>query len=190
MKKITLLISLGCLLTTFVACGQSKSKSTDTNRGQSNAQTDKAMNQNSNHGRTLVAYFSATGVTRSAAEQLAKELNADLFEIAPEQPYTQADLDWTNKQSRSTVEMNDKSSRPAIKGVPSDMSLYDTVYIGFPIWWYTAPTIVNTFVEACDLEGKVVHLFATSGGSSIDKACRDLKEAYPQYQWAGGRLMN
>lgn len=140
--------------------------------------------------KTLVAYFSATGTTRAAAQQLAKEHNADLYEITPEVPYTADDLDWTNKQSRSTVEMKDKSSRPAIKGTCTNIDQYDTVWIGFPVWWYTAPTIVNTFIETHNLSGKVLNVFATSGGSGVEGSAGDLKKAYPQYKWGESRLMN
>ena len=140
--------------------------------------------------KTLVAYFSATGTTRAAAERLAKEKNADLFEIAPEVPYTSADLDWTNKQSRSTLEMKDKTSRPAIKSTCPNIADYDTVWIGFPVWWYTAPTIINTFIEAHDLSGKTLCVFATSGGSNVSGSAADLKKAYPQYTWGESRLMN
>ena len=140
--------------------------------------------------KTLVAYFSATGTTKAAAQQLAKEHDADLYEITPEVPYTSADLDWTNKQSRSTVEMQDKSSRPAIKGRCENIDQYDTVWIGFPVWWYTAPTIINTFIEAHDLGGKVLNVFATSGGSNVTGSASDLKKAYPQYTWGESRLMN
>lgn len=140
--------------------------------------------------KTLVAYFSATGTTKAAAQRLAKEKNADLFEIVPEQPYTNADLDWTNKQSRSSVEMNDSSSRPAVASKLENLGQYDTVYIGFPIWWYTAPTIINTFIESYDFSGKVLGAFATSGGSTIAKSAADLKNKYPQYTWIEGKLMN
>ena len=129
--------------------------------------------------KVLVAYFSASGVTKSAAEQLAAVAGADLHEIKPAQPYTDADLDWHDKQSRSTVEMKDKNSRPAITDKLANMQDYDVVYVGFPIWWYTAPTIINTFMEAYDFKGKTVIPFATSGGSSIKKACEDLKATYP-----------
>ena len=159
----------------FSACAQKKTE---------NPQNNDTMK------KTLVAYFSATGTTKRAAEQLAKKHNADLFEIAPEQPYTAADLDWTNKQSRSSLEMKDKSSRPAIKGSCANIADYDTVWIGFPVWWYTAPTIVNTFIEAHDLSGKVLNVFATSGGSDVKGSAADLKKAYPQYQWGESRLMN
>lgn len=140
--------------------------------------------------KTLVAYFSATGTTKAAAQQLAKEKNADLFEIAPEVAYTAADLDWRDKQSRSTIEMKDRSSRPAIKGTCANIADYDTVWIGFPVWWYTAPTIINTFIEAHDLSGKVLNVFATSGGSGVEGSAKDLRKAYPQYQWGENRMMN
>ena len=140
--------------------------------------------------KTLVAYFSATGTTKAAAQQLAKEKNADLFEIAPEVAYTAADLDWRDKQSRSTIEMKDRSSRPAIKGTCANIADYDTVWIGFPVWWYTAPTIINTFIEAHDLSGKVLNVFATSGSSGVEGSAKDLRKAYPQYQWGESRLMN
>lgn len=140
--------------------------------------------------KTLVAYFSATGNTEAAAQRLAKEMNADLFEIAPAEPYSAADLDWTNKQSRSSLEMKDRSSRPAIKGTCANMKDYDTVWIGFPVWWYTAPTIINTFIEAHDLGGKTLCVFATSGGSNVTGSANDLKKAYPQYNWGESRLMN
>ena len=140
--------------------------------------------------KTLVAYFSATGTTRAAAERLAKEKGADLFEIAAAQPYTDADLDWTNKQSRSTLEMKDKASRPALARKCDAIADYDTVWIGFPVWWYTAPTIINTFIEAHDLAGKTLCVFATSGGSGVSGSAADLKKAYPQYTWGESRLMN
>ena len=117
--------------------------------------------------KQLVAYFSATGTTKKAAERLAGAIGADLFEIKPAVPYTQADLNWMDKHSRSSVEMNDLKSRPAIAGMPADLGAYDTVFVGFPIWWYVAPTIVNTFLESCDLTGKTVVPFATSGGSGM-----------------------
>ena len=117
--------------------------------------------------KKLVAYFSASGVTASLAKNLAAAIDADLFEIEPEVKYTKADLDWTNKKSRSSVEMNDKSSRPAVAKKLGNMSEYDEVFVGFPIWWYIAPTIVNTFLEGYDLAGKTIIPFATSGGSGM-----------------------
>ncbi len=140
--------------------------------------------------KTLVAYFSATGTTKAAAQKLAKELGADLYEITPEVQYTSADLDWRDKGSRSTLEMKDRSSRPAIKGRCENIADYDTVWIGFPVWWYTAPTIVNTFIEAHDLGGKVLNVFATSGGSNVTGSAGDLKEAYRQYKLGESRWMS
>ena len=117
--------------------------------------------------KQLVAYFSATGTTKKAAERLAGAIGADLFEIKPAVPYTQADLNWMDKHSRSSVEMNDLKSRPAIAGMPADLGAYDTVFVGFPIWWYVAPTIISTFLESGDFSGKKVVPFATSGGSGM-----------------------
>ena len=119
--------------------------------------------------RKLVAYFSASGVTAKVAESFAEAIGADIYEIEPETPYTKADLDWTNKQSRSSIEMNDPASRPAIAGLRDNMDDYDTLFVGFPIWWYIAPTIINTFLESYDLTGKTIIPFATSGGSGMGK---------------------
>jgi flavodoxin len=133
----------------------------------------------------LVAYFSASGVTKNVAEKIANENNYDIFEIVPEEIYTTEDLDWTNKQSRSTIEMNDKSFRPPIAET-CDVGGYDTVVIGFPVWWYTAPTIINTFIESADLKGKTIKAFCTSGGSGIDKCVSDLKASYPELNFSKG----
>ena len=176
MKHITLFIAACCLVLT--ACGQ------NTNNNKNNQANDNTMK------KTLIVYFSATGNTAAAAQKLAKEFNADLYEITPEHPYTDADLDWRDKQSRSTIEMQDKSSRPAIKGRCENIADYDVVWIGFPVWWYTAPTIINTFIEAHDLSGKTLNVFATSGGSDVKGSAKDLKKAYPQYNWGESRLMN
>ena len=138
----------------------------------------------------LVAGFSASGVTEEKGKALAKAIGADVHEIAPAARYTTEDLNWTNKKSRSSVEMEDADSRPELAEKETDLSAYDTVYIGFPIWWYTAPHIINSFIESNDLAGKKVVLFATSGGSSIDKAVTDLRRAYPALNIAGGRLLN
>lgn len=124
--------------------------------------------------KKLVAYFSASGVTAKLAKNLATAVDGDLFEIEPVQPYTAADLDWTNKKSRSTVEMNDKSFRPPVKSKVENMDEYDVVFVGFPIWWYVAPTIINTFLESYDLSGKTVIPFATSGGSGMGKTNSEL----------------
>ena len=133
----------------------------------------------------LVAYFSASGVTKSVAEKIADENGYDIFEIVPEEIYTPADLDWTDKNSRSTIEMNDKSFRPPIVET-CDVSGYDTVVIGFPVWWYTAPTIINTFIESVDLSGKTIKAFCTSGGSGIDKCVSDLADTYPELNFTKG----
>jgi flavodoxin len=175
MKRIMSIVAVCCLMLT--ACAQ-------------NPQANNNQKKGKNMSKTLVAYFSATGNTKAAAQRLAKEMNADLFEIAPAEPYSAADLDWTNKQSRSSLEMKDRSSRPAIKGTCANMKDYDTVWIGFPVWWYTAPTIINTFIEAHDLGGKTLCVFATSGGSNVTGSANDLKKAYPQYTWGESRLMN
>ena len=117
--------------------------------------------------KALVAYFSVSGTTKRLAERLAQATGADLFEIKPAQPYTAADVDWRNKRSRSSVEMEDRSSRPAIASKVADMASYDVVFVGFPIWWYREPSIIDTFMEAYDFAGKTVVPFATSGGSGI-----------------------
>ena len=119
--------------------------------------------------RKLVAYFSASGVTAKVAEMLSEAIGADLYAIEPEVPYTKADLDWMDKKSRSTIEMNNPASRPAITAKRDNMNDYDTVFVGFPIWWYVAPTIINTFLESYDLTDKTIIPFATSGGSDMGK---------------------
>ena len=174
MKQI--LAAMAALLTiSMSACSQSKTT-------KENSKMEKKT--------TLVIYFSATGTTAKVATQIAKAANADLYEITPEKAYTDADLDWNNKQSRSSVEMADKSSRPAIKGTVENISQYDVVYLGFPIWWYQQPTIVNTFIEKNNLKGKTVKTFATSGGSNINGADKVLKKAYPDIRWVPGKLLN
>lgn len=127
--------------------------------------------------KTLVAYFSASGVTAKLAKTLAGAIDADLFEIRPEVPYTSADLNWNDPKSRSSVEMNDKSFRPAVAGKVEDMAQYDRVFVGFPIWWYVAPTIINTFLEQYDLTGKTIIPFATSGMSGMGQTNRELKDS-------------
>ncbi len=124
--------------------------------------------------KNLVTYFSATGTTAKVAQNLAKAIDADLYEIEPAVPYTAADLDWTNKQSRSSKEMSDKSLRPAIKATALDLTQYDTVFVGFPIWWYVAPTLINTFLEQHDWSGKTVIPFATSGSSGMGQTNAEL----------------
>lgn len=140
--------------------------------------------------KILVAYFSASGTTAEAARKLSEAINAERYEIKPEIPYTQADLDWTDKKSRSSVEMNDPDSRPAISGEITDMEKYDVVFVGFPIWWYVAPTIVNTFLESYDFTGKTIIPFATSGGSGMGKTNERLKVSCPGAVLLPGKLLN
>ncbi len=140
--------------------------------------------------KKLVAYFSASGVTAKAAERLAEAIGADLFEIKPEVPYTDADLNWQNKHSRSSIEMNDPASRPEIAKKLDNMSDYDTIFVGFPIWWYIAPTIINTFIESYDLSSRTLIPFATSGGSGMGKTVEKLKELYPTVNFKEGKVVN
>lgn len=130
-------------------------------------------------GKALVAYFSASGVTAKVAKNLAKETGADLFSIEPQTPYTKADLNWQDKNSRSTVEMNDRNCRPAIASVVAKMGAYDVVFVGFPVWWYREPSIIDTFMEAYDFSGKTVVPFATSGGSGIGDSGKNMQELAP-----------
>ena len=140
--------------------------------------------------KKLVAYFSASGVTKAAAERLAKAADADLFEIKPAVPYTRADLDWTNKKSRSSVEMSNPNSRPEIAEKVPNMGDYDIVFIGFPIWWYVAPAIINTFVESYDFSEQTIVPFATSGGSGMGKTEETLRTLCPHAIWKKGEMLN
>lgn len=140
--------------------------------------------------KKLVAYFSASGTTAKVAESLAEAIGADIFEIAPEVPYTPADLDWMDKKSRSTIEMQNPTSRPAIAAKRDHMADYDTIFLGFPIWWYVAPTIINTFLESHDLTGKTIVPFATSGGSSITNSEKRIRNLVPSAHLREGLLMN
>lgn len=137
--------------------------------------------------KTLVAYFSASGVTARLAKKLANAIGADIFEICPEVPYTDADLNWNNPKSRSSVEMKDKAFRPAVSSVFQQMDQYDRIFVGFPIWWYVAPTIINTFLEQYDLSGKTIIPFATSGGSGMGNTNRELAPSCKGAKLAEGR---
>ena len=139
--------------------------------------------------KKLVAYFSASGITKKAAEKLAKEQGADLFEIRPVQPYTDADLNWNNSQSRSSVEMKDSSSRVEIAARVPDMAGYDELFLGFPIWWGVAPHIINSFLEDYDLTGKTITPFATSGGSGYGRSNEELKPSPPGAVWNPGKMI-
>lgn len=138
--------------------------------------------------KKLVAYFSAGGNTASLAKKLAEAAGADLFEIKPAVAYTREDLNWQNKQSRSSIEMNDRSSRPALADAELDTSAYETIYVGFPVWWYIAPTIINSFLERYDFSGKKIVLFATSGGSGFGKAVQNLKVSAPDAEIIEGKV--
>ena len=140
--------------------------------------------------KVLVVYFSATGTTEQVAKQIAKIADADIFEITPAKPYSSADLDWTNKQSRSSVEMNNPKARPEIKAVSVDVSKYDYIFLGYPIWWDLAPRTVNSFIETANLAGKTVIPFATSGSSTIANSVAVLKQSYPKIKWQTGKLLN
>ena len=141
--------------------------------------------------KTLVAFFSATGTTKAAAQRIAKEQKATLWEIEAAEPYTAADLDWRNKQSRSSVEMSDPEARPAIKQC-TNIQPYDTIYVGYPIWWGICPRIINSWLDnnLPQLEGKTLIPFATSGSSTIDQSVEYLRKTYPSLKWQDGILMN
>ncbi|MDO4545181.1 MAG: flavodoxin [Bacillota bacterium] len=140
--------------------------------------------------KNLVAYFSASGVTARLAKTVAAAAGADLYEIVPAEKYTSADLDWMDKTSRSTVEMKDPASRPEMAGEAADVSAYETIYVGFPIWWYTAPHIIKSFLESHDLSGKNIVLFATSGGSGMGKTEQDLIPSAPGAVFKGGKVLS
>ena len=140
--------------------------------------------------KVVVVYFSATGTTDQVAKQIAKNADADICEIAPAKPYSSADLDWTNKQSRSSVEMNNPKARPEIKALSVDVSKYDYIFLGYPIWWDLAPRTVNSFIDATELTGKTVIPFATSGSSTIANSVAVLKKSYPKIKWQTGKLLN
>ena len=139
--------------------------------------------------KTLVSYFSASGVTKRKANELASEVNGDLFEITPKQLYTDEDLNWNDSQSRSSIEIKDKTCRPEIEDITIDINSYDTIYVGFPIWWGIAPNVVKTFLDKIDLSNKKIITFCTSGGSSLNPATEDLKETYPNANIENGRRL-
>lgn len=137
--------------------------------------------------KILVSYFSASGTTKNVAQKLARTLGADLFEIEPEIPYTTSDLNWNDKQSRSTIEMEDLNVRPGIARKVSNLENYDRIVLGFPVWWYTAPRIINTFLEENDLTNKRIYIFVTSGGSSSEGSMENLKKSYPNLNFIDSR---
>lgn len=140
--------------------------------------------------KKLVSYFSASGTTKKVANMIAEAAGADLYEIKPEIPYTTADLNWMDKKSRSSIEMSDKTIRPAIADTDANIEAYDEIVIGFPIWWYVAPTIINTFLESYDFSGKKIVLFATSGGSGFGNTVSELAPSAPGAEIVEGKLLN
>lgn len=140
--------------------------------------------------KTLITYFSASGTTKNVAEKIAKTINGDLFQIEPKVKYTKADLDWTNNNSRSSIEMQDKNSRPEIAHKISNLSEYDKVIIGFPVWWYTAPTIINTFIEENNFENKKIYIFVTSGSSGAESSFNNLKSTYKNLNFVSAKRFN
>lgn len=141
-------------------------------------------------GKKLTAYFSASGVTRKVAQMVAEAAGADLYEIEPKTAYTKADLNWMDKTSRSSVEMSDKTIRPEIAGKEVNMADYDKIFLGFPIWWYVAPTIINTFLEKYDFSGKKIILFATSGGSGFGNTVKELQPSAKGAEFVEGKILN
>ena len=201
-KAIAILLSLTMILG-LAACGNSASQteqpSTEDTSVESKADTESAENgtdmentdnQDVQNHKALVAYFSATGTTKGVAEHIANGLNADIYEIVPEEPYTDADLDYNDNNSRTTIEMNDPDARPAISGSVENMEQYDIVFIGFPIWWYVAPTIINTFLESYDFSGKTIVPFATSGGSGMGNTNEKLAPSCPGAILMKGKMLN
>lgn len=154
------------------------------------AQSGKDMNKKESNQKILVAYFSATGTTARAAQKVANVTGGQLYAITPAQSYSSADLDWHNDKSRSSVEMDNPKARPALGGEKLDISGYDVIFIGHPIWWDLAPRIINTFIESQDWKDKVVITFATSGSSSISNSAAQLKRTYPNMNWKGAKLLN
>lgn len=178
MKTAKLFLSLAvfAVLGIFLAAAQAAPRAAKSKAKQTKGEAK--MEQTEKSGiKTLVVYFSATGNTKKVSETLAKAADADIYEIKPLKPYTDADLDWTDRNSRSSVEMRDKKSRPEIAADKFSVKQYDTVYVGFPIWWGTAPTVVNTFLEKHDFSDKTIIVFATSGGSPLGNSAKDIKKS-------------
>lgn len=201
-KAIAILLSLTMFLG-LAACGNSASQTeqpstedisveskADTESAETSTDMENTDNQDAQEQKILVAYFSATGTTKGVAEHIANGLNADIYEIVPEEPYTDADLDYNDNNSRTTIEMNDPDARPAISGSVENMEQYDIVFIGYPIWWGEAPRIVSTFVESYDFSGKTIVPFCTSGGSDIGSSATSLEQLTNGAAWLDGRRLN
>ncbi|MBC8585190.1 flavodoxin [Youxingia wuxianensis] len=206
MKKLTAILLSLLMVVGLAACsgnteqtGQSStpqsaenSSPAGTTDNESSAPTDSSSTPDKEEGtlKVLVAYFSATGTTEGVAEHIANGLNADIYEIVPEQPYTSADLDWNDNDSRSTIEMNDPNARPAISGSVENMEQYDVVFIGYPIWWGEAPRIVSTFMESYHFAGKTIVPFCTSGGSGMGSSASNLEKLTSNAVWLDGQRLN
>ena len=201
-KAIAILLSLTMILG-LAACGNSASQTeqpstedtsveskADTNSAENSTDMENTDNQDVQDHKVLVAYFSATGTTKGVAEHIANGLNADIYEIVPEEAYTDADLDYNDNNSRTTIEMNDPNARPAISGSVENMEQYDIIFVGYPIWWGEAPRIVSTFMESYDFSGKTIVPFCTSGGSGIGSSASNLERLTSGATWLDGRRLN
>lgn len=201
-KAIAILLSLTMFLG-LAACGNSASQTeqpstedisveskADTESAETSTDMENTDNQDAQEHKILVAYFSATGTTKGVAEHIANGLNADIYEIVPEEPYTDADLDYNDNNSRTTIEMNDPDARPVISGSVENLEQYDTVFIGYPIWWGEAPRIASTFMESYDFSGKTIVPFCTSGGSGIGSSASNLERLTSGATWLDGRRLN
>lgn len=196
-KTIAILLSL-LMIFGLAACGNSASRAEQSSAEEnsvgstdiSESQTEETDAPDVQESKVLVAYFSATGTTEGVAEQIANGLNSDIYEIVPEDPYTDADLNYNDDNSRTTIEMNDPDARPAISGGVEDMDQYTTVFIGYPIWWGDAPRIISTFVETYDFSGKTIVPFCTSGSSGIDSSASNLEQLTSGATWLSGRRWN
>lgn len=201
-KSIAILLSLTMILG-LAACGNSASQTeqpstedtsveskADTNSAEDSTDMENTDNQDVQDHKVLVAYFSATGTTKGVAEHIANGLNADIYEIVPEDPYTDADLNYNDNNSRTTIEMNDPNARPAISGSVENMEQYDIIFVGYPIWWGEAPRIVSTFMESYDFSGKTIVPFCTSGGSGIGSSASNLERLTSGATWLDGRRLN
>ena len=201
-KAIAILLSLTMILV-LAACGNSASQTeqpstedtsveskADTNAAENSTDKENTDNQDVQDHKVLVAYFSATGTTKGVAEHIANGLNADIYEIVPEDPYTEADLNYNDNNSRTTIEMNDPNARPAISGSVENMEQYDIIFVGYPIWWGEAPRIVSTFMESYDFSGKTIVPFCTSGGSGIGSSASNLERLTSGATWLDGRRLN
>lgn len=201
-KAIAILLSLTMILG-LAACGNSASQTeqpstedtsveskADTNSAENSTDMENTDNQDVQDHKVLVAYFSATGTTKGVAEHTANGLNADIYEIVPEDPYTDADLNDNDNNSRTTIEMNDPNARPEISGSVENMEQYDIIFVGYPIWWGEAPRIVSTFMESYDFSGKTIVPFCTSGGSGIGSSASNLERLTSGATWLDGRRLN